>query len=140
MEALASWLVMMTKILPYRLASILEVAMADLAKCENNSEFKIDMNSWHEVKDNIRHVGLAGAVMAQTLGCGLKDSTPPNFKGYTFQLEAIDSLQYGSVKTAMYLIDDRQRYNSYKRLNVTSYHEDSNKFKHDISKVLDYLR
>jgi len=69
----------MTK-LPDKIGDLIRLAVKDLTLCESSPKYGINMNIWHarNEEDNICYVCLAGSVMAQSLGVGLKEKKTLN--------------------------------------------------------------
>jgi hypothetical protein len=103
------------KTLPEKLSDGLELALADLLKCEEDKgAYMINMGTWHEgatVDEEAEQivepceVCMAGAVMAQSLEVGINESKMPGDFSVDVhhKLLAIDSFREGSVKHAVQL-------------------------------------
>lgn len=96
--------------LPEKLSELIEVALADLIKCERSAKYEIDMTVYHIKPGVIRKqccVCFAGGVMAQSLGADPKNSIdiwdyPPLT---TWKLRALDDIRKGHVTTALNSLD-----------------------------------
>lgn len=63
--------------LPDKLSDLLELALSDLIKCQEDSKYEIDMAYWVRKTHDRCVVCLAGAVLAQT--CGLTSVEQPDY-------------------------------------------------------------
>lgn len=62
----------MAATLPDKPSDLIELALADLEKCEADPRYRIDMNVWHRPNGHCA-VCFAGSVMAQSLGVDPRD-------------------------------------------------------------------
>lgn len=92
--------------LPNKLSDLIELALSDLIKCEQDPRYNISMLVWHE---GTRYTGkctvcLAGAVMAKTCGANLEtDLQPADFPPVTkAKLRALEHIRNGSVHAAIF--------------------------------------
>ena len=90
----------------YKPSALIRLALADLAKCEDDEGYVIDMDTWHG--DNGKYecvVCFAGAVMAQTLnapiGANLSPSVIDNVTGTNSAagLRALDYFRGGNLES-----------------------------------------
>jgi hypothetical protein len=98
--------------LPRKMAELLRLGLADLKKAEANNKYFVNMPVWHiYVPDGDRcHVGLAGAVMAFTLGakrtvCYTDESFGEENEKCLF---ALDCLGAGNIKLAYRVLGVRR--------------------------------
>lgn len=90
--------------LPDKLSDCLELALADLEKCEADPRYRILMSEWHEPLDSGQcAVCLAGSVMAQTIGLPIENSVDfSDFDEHTQgRLCALNSLRCGGINEAL---------------------------------------
>jgi hypothetical protein len=90
--------------LPSKPSKLIELALADLAACEESPVYVIDMVAWHHASEGgACHVCLAGAVMAQSLGIDPAVSFSPTSlpADVHLQLLALDLLRTGMVWSAL---------------------------------------
>ena len=100
--------------LPDKPSELIRLALADLEWCEDNEDYRINMDTWHrfegmetpmgEDNEHCCEVCMAGAIMAHTLELPrTTDARPGDFINENTQrkLVAIDNLRSGSVKTAL---------------------------------------
>ena len=59
---------MTTPKLPEKLSDLLDLAVSDAIKCEEDPRYRLNMDTYHTPEKDGCHVCLAGAVMAQTMG------------------------------------------------------------------------
>lgn len=93
--------------LPDLPSDLIRVALADLSRCEADPRYEVCMHDWHAVapspSNNICHVCMAGAVIAQTLGAAFGDDIVPS--DYTGEvrnkLEALNEFRIGRVNVAL---------------------------------------
>jgi hypothetical protein len=93
--------------LPKKPSKLLALALGDLEKCEQDDRYVIDMQTWHITHGDGCHVCLAGAVLAQSLGC--KPDEDPDFNDdYYFealQLYALNEFRNGNIHTGFMQLD-----------------------------------
>jgi hypothetical protein len=98
------------KFLPKKPSKLIRLAIADLVKTEQDSNYKIHMDTWHVPFHSRCHVCLAGAVMAQTLGADItKDVVPADFSHVLkviptrtwLRLRALDCFRKGHVSEGL---------------------------------------
>lgn len=92
---------MSNPILPRIPSDLIELALADLIKCERSKKYIIDMSRWYVPDDyyGLCAVCLAGAVIAQHLGDGPERRRPEDFRGNTGALNALDCFRIGDIKS-----------------------------------------
>lgn len=83
----------MTAILPKIPSKLLFIGLADLRKCEEDERYDINMTFWHNPKEDVCVVCLAGAVMAQTLGVPIDEYAEPDVGVNANQLFALNFLR-----------------------------------------------
>lgn len=93
--------------LPEKASELIDVALADLIKCERSSKYKISMDSsWHWAYRNFCQVCFGGAIIAQSLGCSPKKTLMPGL--FTTSLRrklcALDFFRLGDVKAGMQML------------------------------------
>ena len=109
--------------LPDKLSDLLQVGLNDLAKCEADERYHIDMNVWHSVQERLPPpeqcttmmvepvercvVCMAGSVMGQSLGIPADISVMPQDMTVEVgpenaaKLAALDALRMGLVSSAL---------------------------------------
>jgi len=93
--------------LPNNLSDLIDVAIADLKKCEKSKHYKIDMRDWHMSDiDAICSVCLAGSVMAQTCNVSRMGNHEPYEFGEDIErkLLALDEIRAGCIYDAFLTI------------------------------------
>lgn len=96
----------MTDTLPTKPSALIRTALADLAKCEADPRYSIDMGKWHVPNGSHCAVCLAGAVMAQSLGAKWAASLAPyNFGREQPALRSLDMFITGWVREALDELD-----------------------------------
>lgn len=97
--------------LPDKLSDLILISLADLEKCENDPNYRIDMDSWHHFVSldnafasisNVCHVCLAGAVAAKSLGIPITADLAFQDEREYKKLIAIDSIRAGQFTLAFY--------------------------------------
>ena len=93
--------------LPDKPSELIRVALADLAKCELDPRYRINMGTWHKPTDTEEAecmVCLAGAVMAKSLGAPMSMKYTPSVYApddvSTQKLYALDLFRTGEVIAA----------------------------------------
>ncbi len=94
-------------LLPNKLSALLRLAVGDAQKCEGDSNYVLDMGTWHNFKYGKCHVCLAGAVMAQTLEVPYREIDLPSFHQEEVQLHlvAIDTMRRGYFESAAAMLE-----------------------------------
>ena len=93
--------------LPSVPSALIRLALADLAKVEADPQYVVDMNEWHMPhEDGLCHVGLAGAVMAGSVGIAPHQSFDFWVIGDVMrgQMLALDTFQAGDASIALQLM------------------------------------
>ena len=101
-KAMIDW---RNKPLPDLPSALIRLGLKDLAAVEEKSEYKVDMNIWHEptADCSVCVVCFAGAVMAQSFATPINRMiTPGLFEAPTRRkLSALESLRRGGIKDAL---------------------------------------
>ena len=85
---------------------MIRAALADLALCEADEVYRIDMDHWHQPnhEDGLCEVCFAGAVMAKSLGAdNAVQMDPGSYEGYpdtTIKLFTLNRLREGDLARA----------------------------------------
>ena len=129
--------------LPDRPSELIRLALADLALCAADPNYRIDMYEWHNPQDDgVCQVCLAGAVMAKSL------NAPPAAELYSSdfpenrkKIKALDAFQEGLVCGALaYLGHDLSNWGHGARdREITRYRADAGAFMADMRKLADDL-
>lgn len=132
-------------ILPRIPSDLIELALADLVKCERSPKYEIDMGQWYTPhEDGSCVVCLAGSVMAQNLGNGPDDLEPGDFPENEAQLNALDSFRKGNILNGFECLDedfsDGRLFVPTNLRYITSYAVDPGKFKREMRKLARDLR
>lgn len=125
--------------LPRKPSELIRLALSDLAKCEADPRYMIEMGTWHEPKGKVCHVCLAGSVMAQTMGTFSDSGTSPCWHAHEeTQLIALDSLRTGDVSLAF---DDLNLGEPpIENREITPYEEDSDAFRVEMEELANDLK
>lgn len=124
--------------LPNKLSDLIEVAIADLIKCERSSKYLVNMLVWHNpVNDEHCEVCFAGGVIAQTLSTDHKRWTEPcEFKtGINRKLQALDDLRRGRLGAALHQMNASRPYQAFQRKldrHITPYSQNPGTFKREM--------
>ena len=89
---------------PEKLSSLIRLALDDLAKCEDDDDYVVSMNVWHESSwdGNYCRVCFAGAVMAQTLETPLHAKIfPIHHRRWYHALRALNFARNGFLRDAL---------------------------------------
>lgn len=88
--------------LPDKPSELIRLALADLALCAADPNYRIDMGQWHMPEDGVCQVCLAGAVMAKTLNASRADYLcPEDFPENRKKIKALDDFRDGLVCEAL---------------------------------------
>lgn len=89
--------------LPHKLWQLLQLALDDLKKVENDDKYSICMDLWHFPIDGVCEVCLAGAVMAKTLEADTMSQFHPSQFGskLSCKLKALNFLRIGQMGLAL---------------------------------------
>jgi len=149
--------------LPTVLSDLIELALADLTKCEASPDYIVSMDDWWHWYDddtNVCFVCLAGAVMAQTLGSDLTwAGCPSNWATQEKHLEALDRARSGRIDRALLCMADAspcptddyiKAIEAYLRLDMEDFKVEPYRtktgthrgvgFKRDMASLIDHLR
>jgi len=127
--------------LPDKPSDLIELALADLIKCERSPKYEIDMSFWHAA-NGICTVCLAGSVMAQSLGVSYnKNSLPSYFESdEKSKLRALDCLRNGNVEQAFSSLGKYYADGEKFGREITTYSSSPGKFKRQMRKLARDLR
>lgn len=132
-------------ILPNKLSDLLEVALGDLEKVENDKRYVVDMDTWHTYqKSNTRNVCcvcLAGSVMAKSLGASVNETIVGGQYNETIaaKLAVLDYCRKGDIRTAIMVINGSVPDFDFDRT-VTPHHTNKDKFRNDLLRIIQDLR
>ncbi len=124
-------------------SNFIRQALEDLEVIEKKEGYAINMSTFHDPTDNICEVCLAGAVMANTLGCDPKKSLDPeNFtKKIEDKLNALDCFRMGSIEIALDLLGKSiPKGYSTDSVTITTYRHSPEQFKEDMHALADGLQ
>ena len=153
------------KRLPKKLYKLLELALIDLEKSEQNND-QISIGDWiiFDTKNNKYSVCLAGALMKNTMGLDRfakfkigdddKIYIYPYIYGRSYEkgadsrLIAIHNISYGLITNALFYnykekLLNHIKYNEFMNIenkSITPYEENSIEFKNDIKDIIQYLK
>ena len=127
---------------------LINLAIDDLERAEQDPRYRIHMGQWHSPwdggsSDATCHVCLAGAVMARTLGADPKRTKCPRdyldarYGDTTSKLEALDYFRVGSVSfglKSMYVVPEE-----FREYDIPDYEEDPALFKKAMRELADEL-
>ena len=125
---------------PEKLSSLIRLALDDLAKCEADEKYVINMRAYHVAVEGECNVCLAGAVMAQTLGVPPSKTSCPRLhpSPWPGALRALDYARMGMVRVALVwyngTVPDRIR-----NCEVTEYTRDPARFRLEVLEVAECL-
>ena len=128
--------------LPDKPSELIRLALADLALCAADPNYRIDMGEWHKPEDGVCQVCLAGAVMAKSLNASrAAELYSSDFPENRQKIKVLDDFRNGIVCVAL---DDlghdlsnwghgaRDRY-------ITPYDSDPGAFMADMRQLADDL-
>lgn len=94
---------MSTNKLPDKLSALIRMALADLGKVERSKKYKVDMQVWHQPREGVCAVCLAGAVIAKELGANPDEYVVPleYSKKISNKLFALEYARLGQIAYAM---------------------------------------
>ena len=134
----------MTEKLPEKASDLIELALADLAKCEKDSHYNIDMGRFHVPTTSKCLVCFAGAVMAKSLGVSRKESCHPTFfeEWNERRLSALDWFRCGAVVEALRTmgVAVHEHLLALEFKDVCNYEEDREKWREDMVSLAKELR
>lgn len=123
--------------LPHKMSALLRVALADLDKTEQMSNYEIHMGLWHSPWFNktICNVCLAGCVLAQH---GFPRSRQYHASSVdnnlNRKLSAINALRTGDIHLATFFLHLKD--SPIDSVNITPYEEDPKAFKRDLGRLV----
>lgn len=120
-----------------KLHELLEVALADLAACERDEHYEIDMCDWVNRKEDECFVCLAGACMVRTLHQEEFYRLSSNDQA---KMRALNFLRRGEVTFAMHKICIVPDKVVVRDRDVTNYHQDRNQWWADMHQLLAELK
>ena len=143
--------------LPEKMSDLLELAISDLKKCENDPKYEIGMRYWHTFTNPVCLVCLAGSVLAKTLevprDAFLSDtgSLPSGLTdehgnpSFSRQMECLDYLRRGRIRDAYRSLhnlfdEDDFPVDTLHEYGVTEYKENRNRFFEDMESMVEYLK
>ena len=135
--------------LPDKPSELIRVALADLAKCQADERYEINMEEWHRPQSRSNGyefkclICFAGAAMSQSLGAA------PDIKAWPEDFDdpdrrrllALDAFREGYVKAAVQTID-ANRINSFllpRKVSVTHFEADPAAWRADMEKIATML-
>ncbi len=120
-------------------SEILLIALADLAKAEQDPKYRVCMSVWHMYDSGVCEVCLAGAVMAFSLSSKRdEDKAPEDFPTYEPVLMALNWFRHGKINTGLKELGYRDVEIS--DLFTTEYGTSRWQFKEDMLVVVDRLK
>ena len=128
--------------LPDKPSELIRLALADLALCAADPNYRIDMGEWHMPEHGVCQVCLAGAVMAKSLNASRADELySADFPENRQKIKALDAFRDGLVCTA--LIDLGHDLSNWghgaRNREITSYSKDPDAFMADMHDLADDL-
>ena len=128
--------------LPDKPSELIRLALADLALCAADPNYRIDMGEWHKPEHGVCQVCLAGAVMAKSLNASRAVELYSNdFPENRRKITALNDLRQGDVFRAFDEIDldlSSWGHNAPER-DITPYHKDPVGFMADMRRLADDL-
>ena len=92
---------MSTMKLPDKPSELIRLALADLALCAADPNYRIDMGEWHKPEHGVCQVCLAGAVMAKSLNAPRAvELYSSDFPENRQKITALNDLRTGDVSMA----------------------------------------
>ena len=128
--------------LPDKPSELIRLALADLALCAADPNYRIDMEEWHKPEYGVCHVCLAGAVMAKSLNAPPADQLYSyNFPSSHKKLFVLNDLRNGLVWRAIdgLGIDLSNRGHDAHDRKITPYRTDPGAFMADMRQLADDL-
>lgn len=124
--------------LPQELSDIPSIAirqaLADLAKCEADPKYRIYMRAWHDPKDGVCLVCLAGSVLAKRFGISPREHIDVA-RGCVVpsrnMLMSLDDFRMGYMRIALMRLK-RELGDLPEYINIKSYHSDKVAFYRDM--------
>lgn len=128
--------------LPDKPSELIRLALADLAQCAADPNYRIDMGEWHKPRHGVCHVCLAGAVLAKSLNVpGAAELYPKDFPENSKKITALNDLRQGDVCRALDALDlDLSNWgDTTPARDITQYHRDPGAFMADMRQLADDL-
>lgn len=128
--------------LPHKPSDLIELALADLIKCERSIKYHIDMSVWHEPNGTCA-VCLAGAVMAKSLGVSITADAAPHVdipNADAGKLSALDQFRMGDCEMAFLELGGSEDFGKRFNREITPYEDDAGGFKREMRKLARDLR
>ena len=126
---------MSTMKLPDKPSELIRLALADLALCAADPNYRIDMGEWHKPEHGVCQVCLAGAVMAKSLNASrAAELCSSDFPENSQKILALNDFRMGDVCRALDSLDlDLSNWgrNAPER-SITPYHRDPAAFMADM--------
>lgn len=136
--------------LPEKMSDLLELAISDLKKCENDPKYEIDMGYFHQPIHDGTHpvclVCLGGSVFAKTLEVPIDVHDISNFEKSMFRkMDCLDYLRRGRIRDAYRSLhnlfdEDDFPVDTLHEYGVTEYKENRNRFFEDMESMVEYLK
>lgn len=134
--------------LPSKMSALLEMALKDLLKAEDNPKLKIDMKVWHtplnDGKKSYCAVCLVGSVLVSKKmihrGKVYYSDSGLISKGNEAKLDAINALRTGEIQEAYDYMHKEKPCTLPYNIQVSGYHENRENFFSDMWKLLGLLR
>lgn len=128
-------------ILPRIPSDLIELALADLVKCERSKKYIIEMDNWYVPHDTGPcEICLAGAVMAMSLGDGQKELQPTDFPKNSNKLLALNYFRQGDVTYGGQGLNiSSLKLKEFDR-DITEYYDNPGMFKREMRKLARDLR
>ena len=126
--------------LPDKPSELIRRALQDMEAVEKMPQYRINLSTWHEPKDDVCEVCLAGATMAAE-GLPLKmEFLPSQFDDKTSdKLHALNFLRFGWIYDAFDCLEIDFPESIDRYVCITDYEDSPKQFKSDMYKLADYL-
>lgn len=127
--------------LPDKPSELIRLALNDLAKCEANPKYKIDMRVWHHSRNGTCSVCLAGSVMAQTLNTSdFVTLVPSDFREERNKLAGLNEFRCGFIILGLVCLGfHKPEWKHKPDREITPYDEDPVAFVVDMHQLADDL-
>lgn len=118
-------------------SELILVALADLEKVEKDPNYKVDMLTYHAMKDTRCSVCFAGAAMAVSLDCCIDENLIPSdfINPVRGNLAALNMFRRGSVPTALFQMGISSSRGLEFVRPITDYHTKPERFKKEIREL-----
>jgi hypothetical protein len=134
--------------LPDKLSDLIALALRDLEACEQDPDYKIDMEFWHAPKDGVCLVCLAGAVLSQSCGVEKDVKMYPSRVDSPIRrkLYVLDAVRCSNMAFAFYHMEQATGVSvyawgtKYRSCYITPYEQDKDAFKRDLRNLVTGLR